>query len=190
MSKEKKMSIGFKDDEDFMIESRHHYEVLCSESWVVLNECYGLGTDVFGNTAIRWGNQTGVAREVWDVIRKPLGDYLKARLENRKHLWGVLPKVAGEKSMLERLLGKEVALLFYALEGYECEFEITEIIDVFQRWTGIYYSMKWAYCNEILASADLAMDDQLWRKAIKVALGGRILNEKVLRVTGNSMRMI
>ena len=190
MSKEKKMSIGFKDDEDFMIESRHHYEVLCSESWVVLNECYGLGTDVFGNTAIRWGNQTGVAREVWDVIRKPLGDYLKARLENRKHLWGVLPKVAGEKGVIDRLLGKEIALLFYTLEDFGSEFDSYMLMEVFQRWSAINPEMKWAYCNEILTTADLAIDDQLWRKAIKVALGGYILNEKVLSVTGNSMRMI
>lgn len=190
MSKEKKLSIGIKAGDEERVKQGSNYEILCSESWVVLNECYGLGTDSFGNRTIRWGDQIGITRELWDVIRKPLGDYLKSRLEYRKHLWGVLPKVAGEKGVIDRLLGKEIALLFYTLEDFGSEFDSYMLMEVFQRWSAINPEMKWAYCNEILTTADLAIDDQLWRKAIKVALGGHILNEKVLSVTGNSMRMI
>ncbi|MEP3665223.1 MAG: DUF3780 domain-containing protein [Roseibium sp.] len=112
-----------------------------------------------------------VDRHVWRSVADGVRTYLNRRLKAKKMKVGRF--MVGENK-IERLLGREVSVLLYALEN--CT--VDEAPSVFQGWSDYRPEELWWLFNQIDKSGGYINDPQVgWRRSIKTILGERIAPE-------------
>lgn len=105
-----------------------------------------------------------ISKETWDIIKDiPQMDFNK-RLHDKKQRtseWAV------GTNKIDRFLGREICVLFWAVEQAQKE----EYSTIVSNWRGLRPEERWWFFSKIVADAGLESDkDKGWRKAIYHAL--------------------
>lgn len=116
-------------------------------------------------------------RSHWDLINKELESEFKNRLKEKNILSSQANWTIGDNPV-DRLLGKELLLLVWAIE--DCE---TALIDTaIKNWKGLDIAERWWLYTTTNAATGGVDDRRGWRRAIKYALSENPTEEEKVKV--------
>lgn len=143
----------------------HHVEVTIPAGRtgeVVVVERYGIRAGIDGNPELE--ERCRLARSAWSAIAEPLKRSFNERLREKRLAAGRW-QVGANK--VERLLGKELLVLAWAVEAAEP----TMIPNAVRNWQGLRPEERWWLYTMAAAATGRADDTEIgWRKAIRIAL--------------------
>lgn len=162
MAKRKALGFGYMPEE-----SKHHFLLVTpksSKEQVAVYERFDWDETEEQHTGILETNLKVVMdRHKWNLIKDPLTFAFNNRLKERDITVG---KFKMGHTPVERLLGKEMVLLMWAIEDSDPQLISTAI----KNWSGLSREERWwlfTMANAVTGHAD---DKRGWRKAIRYAL--------------------
>jgi len=112
-----------------------------------------------------------LSKEKWNKVKEVVKNEFNARLKLNNLNTGSW-KIG--QNPLERLFGKELVLLLWAIE--DCE--ISQVETALNNWLGLSPEERWWLFTMTNASTGSLYDNKGWRKAIKYALTENPIEEK------------
>jgi len=104
-----------------------------------------------------------ISKHKWQQLKEPLRSEFNKRLKEQNVSTG---KWVNGEVPVERLLGKEMVLLMWAIEDSDPAI----IPDAVKNWLGLSKEERWWLFTMTNASTGHAMDKRGWRKAVRYAL--------------------
>lgn len=172
MSERKTTGFGVPNDID-----PHHFVVeipAARASPVVITEQFGLsgGSNGLADSLER----CRLSQDAWNVIRKELERVLNDRLKEKK----LAPsRWKSGKNQVERLLGRELCVLAWAIEAAPKE----TILNAIRNWSGLKPEERWWLFAMAASMTGTSQDVDIgWRKALRVALTENPTGEEVVAI--------
>lgn len=179
MAKKKAFGFGYVPEE-----SRHHFLLLTPKSpqqEIAVYERFEWNESEDQMSGLRKESlKVTLVRHKWNAIRDPLTMTFNNRLKDRDVVVG---KFKVGYVPVERLLGKEMILLMWAIEDSDPKLIPTAI----RNWLGLSPEERWwlfTMANAVTGHAD---DKRGWRKALRYALTENPADEDV---NGNILEML
>lgn len=161
----KKKAIGFGFDPT---ETGHHFLVVIPRS---------INDDIAVYERFNWENEkelqvdeivdenlkVTIDREKWEMIKDPITSLLNMQLKDKNITVG---RFKTGQVPLERLLGKELTLLLWAIEDSDPQLIPTAI----RNWSGLSREERWWLFTMTNATTGHADNKRGWRKAVRFAL--------------------
>lgn len=152
----------------------HHFRVDIPSgrnAKVIITEHYGIKTGIHGNPEI--AERCHLPRQVWTAISEDVKREFNQRLKEKRlptSRWRV-----GENKV-ERLLGKELLVLAWAVE----QADISVVSNAIRNWIGLKPEERW-WLYTMTAAATGEPDDAGigWRKALQYALTENPLKDTI-----------
>ncbi|MCE5223353.1 DUF3780 domain-containing protein [bacterium] len=161
MEKKNYLGFGFLPEE-----STHHFLVVIpktTKELVAVFERHEWEPDAETQTKDLYHKKVEISQEKWQKVKEALQESFNQRL--RKH-----NKPSGKwkigQNPVERLLGKELILLLWAIE----EADPALIGNAILNWQGLSEEERWWLFTMTNASSGNYLDKRGWRKAIRYAL--------------------
>lgn len=172
MSERKTTGFGVPNDID-----PHHFVVeipATRANPVVITEQFGLtgGSDGLPDSLVR----CRLSQDAWNTVRKELERVLNDRLKEKK-----LPtsRWRSGKNQVERLLGRELCVLAWAIEAAPKE----TVPNAIRNWSGLKPEERWWLFAMAASMTGTSQDvDVGWRKALRVALTENPTGEEVVAI--------
>jgi hypothetical protein len=115
-------------------------------------------------------------QDAWNAIRKELERVLNDRLKEKKL---VTSRWKSGKNQVERLLGRELCVLAWAIEAAPKE----AIPNAIRNWTGLKPEERWWLFAMAASMTGTSQDVDIgWRKALRVALTENPTGEEVVAI--------
>jgi hypothetical protein len=155
----------------------HHFVVdipAARANPVVINEQFGLagGSNGLPDSIER----CRLSQDAWNGIRKELERVLNDRLKEKK--LGTSRWKSG-KNQVERLLGRELCVLAWAIEAAAKE----TIPNAIRNWSGLKPEERWWLFAMAASMTGTSQDIDIgWRKALRVALTENPTGEEVVAI--------
>lgn len=172
MSERKTTGFGVPNDID-----PHHFVVdvpATRANPVVVTEQFGLsgGSDGLPDSLER----CRLNQDAWNAVRKELERVLNDRLKEKKL---ATSRWKSGKNQVERLLGRELCVLVWAIEAAPKE----TIPNAIRNWTGLKPEERWWLFAMAASMTGTSQDvDVGWRKALRVALTENPTGEEVMAI--------
>ncbi len=172
MSERKTTGFGVPNDID-----PHHFVVeipAARANPVVITEQFGLsgGSNGLPDSLER----CRLNQDAWNVVRKELERVLNDRLKEKKL---ATSRWKSGKNQVERLLGRELCVLAWAIEAAPKE----TIPNAVRNWSGLKPEERWWLFAMAAAMTGTSQDvDVGWRKALRVALTENPTGEEVVAI--------
>lgn len=172
MSERKTTGFGVPNDID-----PHHFVVeipAARESPVVITEQFGLsgGSNGLPDSLER----CRLNHDAWNVVRKELERVLNDRLKEKQL---ATSRWKSGKNEVERLLGRELCILAWAIEAAPKE----TIPNAIRNWTGLKPEERWWLFAMAASMTGTSQDVDIgWRKALRVALTENPTGEEVVAI--------
>ena len=165
--------------------TQHHFLVVIPRSQngkVLIFERFAWDNGNEQKTDVHEGTRKAeISRKKWKMIEPALAGEFNRRLKENNT--GAGRWVAGEVPV-ERLLGKEMVLLVWAIEDSD-----PSVVDsAIKNWSGLSKEERWWLFTMTNASTGHAHDKRGWRKAIRYALTENPVDEEGLQ--GNLMEYL
>ena len=172
MSERKTTGFGVPNDID-----PHHFVVdipAARANPVVITEQFGLsgGSNGLPDSIER----CRLNQEAWNAVRKELERVLNDRLKEKKL---ATSRWKSGKNQVERLLGRELCILAWAIEAAPKE----TIPNAIRNWSGLKPEERWWLFAMAASMTGTSQDvDVGWRKALRVALTENPTGEEVVAI--------
>jgi Protein of unknown function (DUF3780) len=115
-------------------------------------------------------------QDAWNAVRKELERVLNDRLKEKKL---VTSRWKSGKNQVERLLGRELCVLAWAIEAAPKE----TIPNAIRNWTGLKPEERWWLFAMAASMTGTSQDVDIgWRKALRVALTENPTGEEVVAI--------
>lgn len=169
MSKRKALGFGFIPEE-----SKHHFLVYIPKSKdgeISVYESFDWEEEIENQKLKESNRKVSISKHKWNAIKEALKTEFNKRLSSYNIVsgrWktGMIP--------VERLLGKEMVLLMWAIE--DCDPSV--IPEAIKNWLGLTKEERWWLFTMTNASTGHAYDKRGWRKAIRYALTENPIEER------------
>lgn len=155
----------------------HHFYVVEDEGMAYLHECLGASG---GGMMIR----ARIGAEVFRRIRGDIKDHLNLRIKGVNATTKLKDGEAklpigkgwnkGDKTRIDRILGREVCVLFWALEGCPAGQE-SVVVDLWRTYRP--EDLWWIFIQSDLDGRDVLAEPKGWRKALPVIFQKDVLQE-------------
>ena len=171
MTKKKALGFGFVPEE-----TQHHFLVIIprgEKSQVNVYERFKWD-EVEKPELVERNRKVAISKYKWDKIK----DALKAEFNKRLTEYNIgAGKWKTGPVPVERLMGKEMVLLMWAIE----DSDPSVIPEAINNWLGLTKEERWWLFTMTNASTGYAMDKRGWRKAIRYALTENPVEERGAR---------
>lgn len=173
MSKIQAIGFGFIQDE-----TTHHFLVRIprtKDGNVVVYERFHWDDEETQTSELNEDNlKVIINKNKWDAVKEVVQREFNARLNSNNTIVG---KFKIGDNPVERLLGKELILLLWAIEKSD-----PGLIDVaLKNWIGLSQEERWWLFTMTNATTGRYHDDKGWRKAIRYALTENPVDEKAIQ---------
>lgn len=178
MSERKTTGFGVPNDID-----PHHFVVeipAARANPVVITEQFGLAAGSNGMPDSL--ERCRLGQDVWNAVRKELERVLNDRLKEKKL---TTSRWKSGKNQVERLLGRELCVLLWAIEAAPKE----TIPNAIRNWSGLKPEERWWLFAMAASMTGTSEDvDVGWRKALRVALTENPTGEEVVAIRAKNPR--
>jgi hypothetical protein len=141
---------------------------------VVVTEQFGLAGG--SNGAPDSIERCRLNQDVWNIVRKELERVLNERLKEKKI---ATARWKSGKNQVERLLGRELCVLLWAIETASKD----AIPNAIRNWSGLKPEERWWLFAMAASTTGTSQDaDVGWRKALRVALTENPTGEEVVAI--------
>lgn len=166
-------------------ETKHHFLVITSSSSknpVLIYERFKWDDSEKQTTDVSDNNlKVSIDRHKWDLVKESLQQEFNKRLKEKNIVFGRFK--IGEVPV-ERLLGKEMTLLLWAIEDSDPSI----IPNALKNWFGLSREERWWLFTMTNAVTGNAYDKRGWRKAVRYALTENPIDDA--NKQGNIMEML
>lgn len=156
-------------------EKKHHFLVRIprgSTQSVLVFERFSWDETEVQSSEIEWENtKVSITKSKWDMVKDVLQSELNTSLRENKLPVG---KFKVGDNPIDRLLGKELVLLLWAIEDSDPALIPTAI----RNWLGFSKEERWWLFTMTNATTGHANDKRGWRKAIRYAITENPVDEK------------
>lgn len=169
MSRKKALGFGFMPEE-----TKHHFLVVLpkgKDSYISVYERFEWDENLEKQPLNEDGRKVSISKHKWQQIKEPLQKEFNKRLKSQRMNIG---KWSNGEVPVERLLGKEMVLLMWAVE----DSDPSVIPDAVKNWLGLTKEERWWLFTMTNASTGHALDKRGWRKAVRYALTENPVDEK------------
>lgn len=169
MARKKALGFGF-----IPRESKHHFLVLIAKTndgQVNVYESFTWDESAANPQVDEARHKASISKHKWKSIETPLKVEFNKRLQEQNIAAG---RWSNGSVPVERLLGKEMVLLMWALE--DCDPSV--IPTAVKNWLGLTREERWWLFTMTNASTGHAQDRRGWRKAVRYALTENPVEEK------------
>ncbi|MBF0120191.1 MAG: DUF3780 domain-containing protein [Desulfobacterales bacterium] len=170
---EKRIVLGF----GFIPQESHHHFLVCiphtKDGTVVIYERFARQDDDISKKINTYEDvaKAEISKHKWKLLEEALKNEFNNRLKKLKITVG---KFVQGKTPVERLLGKEMLLLVWAVE--DCDPSVIPI--AIRNWLGLAPEERWWLFTMTNAATGGLHDKRGWRKAIRYALTENPIEEK------------
>ncbi len=161
MPKQKALGFGFIPEE-----TRHHFLVVTpkyNQGSVSVYERFDWNDNADKQAVEEARRKVSIDKHKWQQLKEPLRKEFNKRLKSQKLNIG---KWTNGEVPVDRLLGKEMVLLMWAIE----DSDPSVIPDAVKNWLGLSKEERWWLFTMTNASTGHALDKRGWRKAVRYAL--------------------
>lgn len=166
-------------------ETKHHFLVITtlnSKNEVLVYERFSWDDSEKQTTDINYNNlKVVINKHKWNLVKDSLQQEFNNRLKEKNITVG---RFKAGQVPVERLLGKEMILLLWAIE--DCDPSV--IPNALKNWHGLSREERWWLFTMTNAVTGNAYDKRGWRKAIRYALTENPVEEA--NKQGNIMEML
>ena len=156
-------------------ETKHHYLIRIpksKESKIVIYERFEWDREDIQTTDINYENTKVILdRHKWDLVKDSIQNELNRTLKNNNITVG---RFKLGDTPIERLLGKEMIVLLWAIEDSDPSLIPTAV----RNWLGFSREEKWWLFTMTNAATGQADDKRGWRKAIRYAVTEHPIDDK------------
>lgn len=161
MEKKNYLGFGFLPDE-----SLHHFLLVmpkASKDMVAVFERREWQEDSDMQTKDLNHKKVELSQQKWQIIKDPLQEHFNHQLKDERKPGGRW-KIG--QTPVERLLGKELVLLLWAIE----DADIRLVPNALRNWEGLSREERWWLFTMTNATSGSYLDKRGWRKAVRFAL--------------------
>ena len=135
-------------------------------------------TDIISNDLVNPHEKVVISREKWEAVKAVIENTLNATLKKTGRKLG---KFMNGNNAVERLLGKEMMVLLWAIEG--CKVDV--VPNAIANWQALSREERWWLFTMTNATTGTSNDRRGWRMALRYALTDNPIEEQGMSLFEN-----